>query len=643
MKVLLPIFSLTLICGMAWSQTCPSPVLLSSNNSSFCSGSGTLYLTIVPDLQQDCAIDFSTGSPYMIFLNNTLLLSSNQPVITIASPTQGEYTAKVRVRDNGTGNCPCATAQGAISNSSQPVTVYLMPTGVPLVSPNQQLTCPGGTAQFTVVNPQAQNEYLWKDIAGNLLHVGLTYNTQPLSSSTTYEVFPRNGACEGLIGATAIATVAPLIPPSILIDTIFVCTGTSTMIDAFSNTQPGDAIHWYATPGYSGLLNVGNTFTTPPILNPTTYYISLHRGSCASAVSSVHIIPQLSPQPNVSVPNQGRACDGDRVLLSASGGIGTYYWFSDVNLNTTVGVGNSYHTPLLDTTTSYWLQARESNGCRSFIASTTIYVNDLPNGIPVFSNSPVCEGDSIILQAANLVQGLAYSWAGPANFNSPTTSPVIPGALFEDHMGLYSLVVSDPQTGCSSLPESTFVTIRRSPQVSLPESLEMLDGETIQLQVSGGNLFTWFPADYLSSATAQMPYFTPPKLLENAPQSYILHVETFSNLDGCWAKDSIQVTVKPRIFLNIYNVITPNGDGKNDTWTIEGLYTLGQSFKIMIFDQNNNVVHIHDGDEYIPWNGESLNSKPLPTGLYKYVITDQSGRLFTTCQECVGTISIIND
>ncbi|MEQ8303852.1 MAG: Ig-like domain-containing protein [Cyclobacteriaceae bacterium] len=83
----------------------------------------------------------------------------------------------------------------------------------------------------------------------------------------------------------------------------------------------------------------------------------------------------------------------------------------------------------------------------------------------------------------------------------------------------------------------------------------------------------------------------------------------------------INVTDLP---LRAYQGVTPNGDGDNDYWRIDGLDFYDQN-KVQIFDRYNNLVFEIDGynNENIIWRGEAnrgMNVGILPEGTYFYNI-----------------------
>jgi gliding motility-associated-like protein len=90
----------------------------------------------------------------------------------------------------------------------------------------------------------------------------------------------------------------------------------------------------------------------------------------------------------------------------------------------------------------------------------------------------------------------------------------------------------------------------------------------------------------------------------------------FGNLE-CDFRDSLQVFVRPCDVI-VPNVISPNGDGINDTWVIDG--DLNRINKIIVFNRWGRMVF--EANSYsndAPWDGKH-NGENLPTGTYFYVI-----------------------
>ncbi|RCW37551.1 T9SS type B sorting domain-containing protein [Marinilabilia salmonicolor] len=70
--------------------------------------------------------------------------------------------------------------------------------------------------------------------------------------------------------------------------------------------------------------------------------------------------------------------------------------------------------------------------------------------------------------------------------------------------------------------------------------------------------------------------------------------------------------------INVPNFFTPNNDGFNDTWVIDGVERLPDS-EIFIYDRYGKLLRRFKASESISWDGEYQN-KPVPSDDYWYVI-----------------------
>nr|WP_246566191.1 T9SS type B sorting domain-containing protein [Kaistella soli] len=80
--------------------------------------------------------------------------------------------------------------------------------------------------------------------------------------------------------------------------------------------------------------------------------------------------------------------------------------------------------------------------------------------------------------------------------------------------------------------------------------------------------------------------------------------------------------------LDIPNAFTPNADGINDTWEVDGLDVFdGEKSKIQVFNRQQTLVFEQLSSDKFIWNGKWL-SRPVPTATYWYIITLPDGRVF---------------
>ena len=101
----------------------------------------------------------------------------------------------------------------------------------------------------------------------------------------------------------------------------------------------------------------------------------------------------------------------------------------------------------------------------------------------------------------------------------------------------------------------------------------------------------------------------------------------FEDLETCvlWIHDKKD----PRLHdehqgIHIPSAITPNDDGKNDSWQIRGIEKYKNCY-VKIYDDEQGLVYESEGYE-VPWDG-TKNGKHLPPGKYSYYITLINGKI----------------
>jgi hypothetical protein len=178
----------------------------------------------------------------------------------------------------------------------------------------------------------------------------------------------------------------------------------------------------------------------------------------------------------------------------------------------------------------------DSNGCTDD-ESTSVTVNVKPTAT-ASSNSPVCEGSTIVLSGGP--GGMtSYSWTGPNGFSSSLQNPTIASAT-SLNAGTYYLTVTNG--GCASDPASTVVAVSAKPTADAGADALIILGESV---VIGGT-----PTG--SGGTPLYTYgWTPPTGLDNAsfanptasPTVNTTYTVTVTDSNGCTDSDAVTVTV----------------------------------------------------------------------------------------------------
>ncbi|MBS1773765.1 MAG: hypothetical protein JST82_12975, partial [Bacteroidetes bacterium] len=151
----------------------------------------------------------------------------------------------------------------------------------------------------------------------------------------------------------------------------------------------------------------------------------------------------------------------------------------------------------------------------------------------------LCSRDSLQLYGSSTTSNVSYMWSGPSSYTSTAQNPIIYNAA-TSASGKYLLTVSN--YGCKT-KDSVTITVNPSPNViTASYNSPLCEPDTIKLfstNSSSGVTWGWTgPSSY--TASLQNP-IRPASSSSMAGKYYV--TATASN--GCKAKDSVDVTVKP--------------------------------------------------------------------------------------------------
>lgn len=138
-----------------------------------------------------------------------------------------------------------------------------------------------------------------------------------------------------------------------------------------------------------------------------------------------------------------------------------------------------------------------------------------------------------------------------------------------------------------------------TPEIDMEDEVLLVPEETAELDAGPG--YTTY--EWSTGETSQT--------IETSV--YGMYYVTVSNEFSCTETDSIEVK-----FAGIPTLITPNGDGINDTWDIKLIDQFPES-EVSIFDRYGNLIRKYDGAKYT-WNGTNSNGQDVRADSYWYII-----------------------
>ncbi len=231
--------------------------------------------------------------------------------------------------------------------------------------------------------------------------------------------------------------------------------------------------------------------------------------------------------------------------------------------------------------------------------STTLEV------VPLFldlenDTTGICVGDTLILNAST--HGVTYLW----NDGSTDSLKTVTSA------GLYWVEV---MSACETVYDSVYVS-ESEVDIELGPDLEIDLGDSVLLNsiITGNPVLQWLdPLETsLSCLTCPEPFARPFFDVE-----YML---SGMNEFGCYDEDFIQIRVNKDRGVYIPNVFTPNFDGKNDLFYIQGKgYGIIKTFRIfnrwgaVVFESQEGFIN----DASIGWDGR-FKGKDLNSAVFVF-------------------------
>jgi gliding motility-associated-like protein len=281
------------------------------------------------------------------------------------------------------------------------------------------------------------------------------------------------------------------------------------------------------------------------------------------------------------------------VYVSVSGGSSpySYLWTNGAITQDIIGVAKG----------AYLLNVTDDAGCTNNLNANVGLATPVVASADV--NSVTCNGGSdgsITVTATGGSGHYAYKWVD--GLTSTTRTGLAAGS--------YAIKVTDIISGCADTNTYSVTqadSLKIDATVIKDTCLPGYDGK-ISLSVTGGVS----PYTYSWSNGANGD-----QIINLAPQNYTV---TVTDTKGCTMMKAYTVGETDCDFrLNIHDVITPNGDGKNDAWVIEGIEYYANSM-LQVVDKWGDLVYERRHYDNT-FNG--VNSKTgavLPSGTYYYIL-----------------------
>jgi len=351
--------------------------------------------------------------------------------------------------------------------------------------------CGDGTVDLSAVASYNADVHWYTSATGATeTGTGATFTTPVLTTTTTYYASAYDSSCTTAPRTAVVATVNPLPTVSTTSPVINICQNSTATLQA---TPSSGSVTWYTTATGGTPVGTGNSFTTPIIPANTSYFAeALSTQGCPSA-TRIEITINTSPQPTVAIPTPTALCGQGSVTLQATPSAGTVSWYTTATGGTAIATGNSYTTPTLTATTTYYAEANDNACISAARQEVTVTVNPIPV-INLIQPATVCAGQPATL-TVNIATGAMINWYDAATGGNLlgtgfpfTTTPInATTTLYAEAVGYIGGCLSDGRTAVE-------ITVTPLPTLTTITPVTTCNGSpaTLQATPAAGATVSWY-------------------------------------------------------------------------------------------------------------------------------------------------------
>jgi len=477
-------------------------------------------------------------------------------------------------------------------------------------------------------------DYVWEDAGMNVIQntigaLGDTLFAAPGTYTVTIYEGPNGSGCLEVFIVTILGP-----PPLqlILSNDTTICLGGSATLTSLSTggTAPIDYI-WD-----NGLPNGSPQIVSPTVFTQYAVYAQ-DANNCTSISDTIEV--DLNGPLTITTSGNDTICPNSTTTLivtNTTGGDGgpyTYDWgngpSTDNSFDVTPSMSSTYcvivsdgcETP--DTTACFEIELE--------ITADAIFSVDTTEGCTPF---PV---NFIDLTDPNQVA--QQDW----NFGDGSTGTGSPVSHNYGLPGTYDVTLTiTTNNGCTDDTTVTgLISVIPPPEAAFsatPQPTTILETEINFTNFSSNNVTNNWDFSGLGSSQDEHPAFTFPNLYGD---TYPVTLTVINDL-GCEDEITILIEIRDEFALYIPNAFTPNGDGVNDWFYVNGNDIDSEEFLLQIFNRWGQLI-FETEDPQEPWFGSMNNSgdRTVQDGSYAYRV---EARSFSTKikNEYLGHVTLLN-
>ncbi|TAF33944.1 MAG: T9SS C-terminal target domain-containing protein [Cytophagales bacterium] len=401
------------------------------------------------------------------------------------------------------------TATGC-SGESPAVVIVVNPVPSATIAAGEPTTfCEGGNVGLSTT-PVAGMSYQWLSGASSI--AGATSSSYTAASSGLHSLIVTNNVT--LCSDTSNVINVTVNPKPVAVITasgsLTLCTGGSVILNA--SPTSGMSFVWKK----DGVTIGGATASsyTASLAGVYTVEITNIASGCTGVSAGATLV--INPIPSNATASGITICDGNTATLSASSttsGAG-FEWYNAASGGTLLGVGSTFTSPVLMTSTTYYVQSTLAGCASASRTAVLVTVDDCPDLCTVSISSPdsvICYGSTQTLTAVVIPAevGTSYQWKRNGLDIAGATS-----STYETSMpGTYTVVVNNSVClGVTSAPRGltsgTVVWVDKvntDYEASTQELIKTSSSASFNAGAASHNVLAPFTDGWLSTTIDELP------------------------------------------------------------------------------------------------------------------------------------------
>ena len=255
------------------------------------------------------------------------------------------------------------------------------------------------------------------------------------------------------------------------------CQGDSLVLYATTNSDY--KYNWFK----DNQMIVGSTRSSFSAKASGSYQLQVTNSHKCNAISD-NVAITVEPLPVIQSTTVIPICGSGTVSMNATASSGKIYWYTTPAGIVPTGSGGSYSTPVLNSSTTYYVEAVSKACTNTGRLSVIAQIYPLPSATVTPVGSPsVCVGNTVTLNA-NTGTSLSYKW----QLNSVNITGGTKSTMTAANSGNYSVIVTDAHT-CTNTSNAVSVSINPLPLAIITASgpISFCQGNSVTLNGNIGN------------------------------------------------------------------------------------------------------------------------------------------------------------